>query len=50
MITKPKGMPIYLYNGENAITCEYAGVYKVSIFVIDKTGNLTTFETNVTVS
>lgn len=50
MITNPKGMPIYLYNGENAITCKYAGVYKVSIFVIDKTGNLTMFETTVTVS
>ena len=50
MITNPKGMPIYLYNGNNAVTCQYAGVYKVTIFVIDKTGNLTTYETSVTVS
>lgn len=50
VITNPKGMPIYLYNGENGVRCEYAGKYKVQIFVLDEMGNLTTFETNVMVN
>lgn len=49
VITNPKGLPIYLYGEEKAVRCEYAGVYKVQIFVCDEMGNLTTFETNVTV-
>ncbi len=49
-VTNPKGMPIYL-NGENkAVICEYEGVYKVSIFVVDEMGNLTKFETEVVVT
>ena len=49
VITNPKGLPIYLYGEENAVLCQYAGVYKVQIFVCDEMGNLTTFETSVTV-
>ena len=49
VITNPKGMPVYLYGESNAVRCEYAGVYKVTIYVYDEMGNLTTFTTNVTV-
>ena len=49
MIVNPKGMPIYLYNDANAIRCEYAGVYKIYFYVYDELGNLTFFETSVTV-
>lgn len=49
MITNPKGLPIYLYDGENALRCEYAGVYKIKIYVCDEMGNLTIFETSITV-
>ena len=49
MIINPKGMPIHLYDNENGVCCEYAGVYKVMIYVYDTMGNLTTFETSVTV-
>ncbi len=49
VITNPKGLPVYLYGKENAIRCQYAGVYKVQIFVYDEMGNLTTFEKSVTV-
>jgi hypothetical protein len=49
LITNPQGLPIYLYGEENAIRCQYAGVYKIQIFVCDEMGNLTTFETNVMV-
>ena len=48
MIVNPKGMPIYIGN-ENALKCEYAGVYKIYFYVYDQTGNLTLFETSVTV-
>ena len=49
MIVNPKGMPVYLYGNSNAIRCEYAGVYQIKIFVYDEMGNLTVFETSVTV-
>ena len=49
MIINPKGSPIMLYDDVNAIRCEYAGVYTVIIYVYDKLGNLTTYETQVTV-
>ena len=49
VITNPKGLPVYLYGEERAIRCQYAGVYKIQIFVCDEMGNLTTFETSVTV-
>lgn len=49
VITNPKGMPVYLYGDSNAVRCEYAGVYKVTMYVYDEMGNLTTFTTNVTV-
>ena len=49
MIINPKGMPIYLYGDVNAVTCEYAGVYEIYMYVYDEMGNLTTFETSVTV-
>lgn len=49
-VTNPKGLPIYLFNGDRAVSCEYAGTYKVTIFVMDEMGNLMTFEKNVTVS
>lgn len=49
LIINPKGMPVYLYGDTNAVTCEYAGVYKVYIYVYDASGNLTTLETSVTV-
>jgi hypothetical protein len=49
IVTNPKGMPVYLYGEENAIRCEYAGVYKINFFVYDQMGNLTTYETQVTV-
>lgn len=50
VVTNPKGMPIYIYGDTNAVTCKYAGVYNVKIFVLDQTGNLTTYEVDVTVS
>jgi hypothetical protein len=49
MVLNPKGMPVYLYEDTNAVCCEYAGEYKVIIYVYDQMGNLTTFETSVTV-
>lgn len=49
MIINPKGMPIYLYGETNAVRCEYMGVYQVYIYVYDEIGNLTVFETGVTV-
>lgn len=49
-VTNPKGLPIYLYNEERAVRCEYAGNYRITILVLDEMGNLTTFETSVTVS
>ena len=48
MVINPKGMPIYIGN-ENALKCEYAGVYKVYFYVYDEMGNLTIFQTDVTV-
>lgn len=49
VVTNPKGMPVYVYGDSNAVRCEYEGVYKIKIFVYDEMGNLTTFETSVTV-
>ena len=49
MVINPKGMPVYLYGDTNGVHCEYAGEYKVFIYVYDQMGNLTTFETSVTV-
>ncbi|MBQ7913127.1 MAG: hypothetical protein IJ308_05240 [Clostridia bacterium] len=49
MIINPNGMPIMLYDDVNAVRCEYAGAYTVLIYVYDQLGNLTTFETTVTV-
>ena len=49
MIVNPKGMPIYLYGEENAVVCKYTGVYVVKIYIYDEMGNLTVFETSVTV-
>ena len=49
-VTNPKGLPIYLYNGASGVRCEYVGTYKITVLVLDEMGNLTTFETSVTVS
>ena len=49
-VTNPKGLPVYLYNEDRAVRCEYAGIYRVTILVMDEMGNLTTFEKNVVVS
>jgi hypothetical protein len=49
MIINPKGMPIYLYGDVNSIKCEYAGEYKIYFYVYDEMGNLTLFQTSVTV-
>ena len=49
MIINPKGMPIYLYDGANAIKCAYAGEYEIYFYVYDEMGNVTIFETSVTV-
>lgn len=49
IITNPKGLPNYLFGDERSLRCEYAGVYTVKMFVYDEAGNLTTFETKVTV-
>ncbi len=49
MVINPKGMPVYLYGDTNGIRCEYAGTYQVFIYVYDQMGNLTTFETSITV-
>lgn len=48
-VINPEGMPIHLYGNENGIRCQYTGEYKVIIYVYDEMGNLTTFETSVTV-
>lgn len=50
LVTNPKGMPVYLFGETNAVRCEYAGVYEVTVYVYDETGNLTTFKTSVTVT
>lgn len=49
MVVNPKGMPIYLGKDSNAVKCEYAGVYEVYFYVYDGMGNLTTYQTSVTV-
>lgn len=49
MIINPKGMPIYLYGDTNAVVCEYAGDYRVYIYVYDEMGNVTEYTTTVTV-
>ena len=49
MVVNPKGMPVYLYGETPSMRCEYAGVYKVYVYVYDEIGNLTIFETDVTV-
>ena len=49
MIINPKGMPIMLYDDVNAVRLEFAGTYTVFIYVYDQVGNLTTYETTVTV-
>lgn len=49
VITNPKGMPIYLYDNERSIVCEYKGEYKICIYAYDEAGNLAVFETTVTV-
>ena len=49
MIINPKGMPVYLDATSNALKCEYAGVYKIYFYVYDQMGNLTIFQTSVTV-
>jgi hypothetical protein len=49
MVVNAKGMPVYLYDGANAVACKYAGTYKVYFYVYDEMGNLTTYETSVTV-
>lgn len=49
MIINPKGMPVYLDEGSTALKCEYAGIYKIYFYVYDQMGNLTVFQTNVTV-
>lgn len=49
MVVNPKGMPVYLYGETPAMRCEYAGVYKVYVYVYDAIGNLTEFETEITV-
>ena len=48
-VINPEGMPIHLYGNENGVRCQYTGEYKVIIYVYDEMGNLTTFETSVTV-
>jgi hypothetical protein len=49
MVVNPKGMPVYLYGETPSMTCQYAGVYKVHVYVYDAIGNLTTYETEITV-
>ena len=49
MIINPMGMPIYLDESSNALQCEYTGVYKIYFYVYDQMGNLTIFQTDVTV-
>ncbi len=49
MVVNPKGMPVYLYGTEPSMRCEYAGIYKVYVYVYDAIGNLTTYETEITV-
>lgn len=49
VVTNPKGMPIYLNGEVNALRCEYAGVYEIKMYVYDEMGNLTVYETSVTV-
>ena len=49
MIINPNGMPIMLFDDVNAVRCEYVGTYTVIIYVCDKAGNLTTYETKVNV-
>lgn len=48
LIINPKGMPVYLYDS-NSLRCEYAGEYKIYIYVYDEMGNLTIVEKTVTV-
>ena len=49
MVINPKGMPVYLYGEQPAMTCAYAGTYKVYIYVYDEIGNLVTVEKEITV-
>ncbi len=49
MVINPKGMPVYLSKDSNALKCEYAGVYEIYFYVYDQMGNLTTYQTSVTV-
>ncbi|MBQ8726674.1 MAG: hypothetical protein IJY84_06215 [Clostridia bacterium] len=48
MVINPKGMPVYLYGDTNAVKCEYAGEYKIYLYVYDQMGNLTMVEKSVT--
>ena len=48
MVINPKGMPIYLYGDTNAVVCDYAGEYRVYIYVYDEMGNVTEYVTTVT--
>ena len=49
MVINPKGMPVYLGKDSTALKCEYAGVYEIYFYVYDQMGNLTTYQTSVTV-
>ena len=49
MVINPKGMPIYINDDSSALKCEYTGVYQIYFYVYDEMGNLTIFQTSVTV-
>lgn len=49
MVINPKGMPIYINDDSSALKCEYTGVYQIYFYVYDEMGNLTLFQTSVTV-